>query len=97
MEEINVQSLKNSLREWQDQDVAGYFLGCALGMFPPDDGSLHGFRLVKGIFWGGADHEAGVLIRILDDLVHANILEWDSTTQRYRWKPGEDREENVGL
>jgi hypothetical protein len=72
--------LKERLADWQDYDVAGFFLGKALGVIPAEDTWWRS----KGLFWGGG----GVgfqLINVLDLLVDLGFLERQDDEGQYRW------------
>ena len=72
--------LKERLADWQDYDVAGFFLGKALGVIPAEDSWWRS----KGIFW--AADEVGIqLVDILKLLVDFGFLEQRDDYAQYRW------------
>lgn len=81
-------SLKEALADWQDSDVATYYLACCLGLMGPEDGSLDCFRNAKHVFWS-ANQLGEALGRFMDQLVECGVLEFDDagTNTRYRWNP----------
>jgi hypothetical protein len=77
------ETLKDALADWKDFDAAAYKLACCLGVLPfPSDGPPP----PKSLFWG-ANVLGESLVKILDDLVKADVLEFDDsgTNLRYRW------------
>ena len=79
-------TLKENLKEWTDFDVAAYLVGCAIGLFPPFDGSYDDFRKHKG-FFGTAGTVGEPLAYFLESLVDAKVLESDPGEIKYRWNP----------
>jgi hypothetical protein len=78
--------LKDRLADWQDVDVAGYFLGKALGVIAPETS----WGQAKGLFW--TSQPIGMaLIDTLRFLVDIGILEQREDYCEYRW-PGNLRE-----
>lgn len=78
------QILKETLADWEDPDLAAYKLACALGVFPPEDGSLNEFRNFKWMFWG-ANSLGDSLGGILDELAKNQVLKHDETTMKFKW------------
>ena len=85
------QTLRHSLAEWTDADVASYYVAVALGV-APDPGS-------KWDFWGGkkwmfwsANRLGEGLYRVLEMLVEAGVLEKDEDEMKFRWNPKFDWE-----
>lgn len=79
-------SLRETLTQWEDADIAAYKLGCALGVLPPEDGSYNGFQAVKHLFWG-ANSLGETLSGFLDELVRCNVLQYDEDNVKFRWNP----------
>jgi hypothetical protein len=77
-------SLKQSLSDWTDWDIAQYELAVVLGLIP------EGADFVvetKHIFW--SNHPLGRLLSaFLESLVDNDVLEFDAEVCMYRWKPG---------
>ena len=80
------QSLRHTLKEWEDLDIAAYKLGCAVGIFPPEDGSYFGFQSLKGLYWG-ANRFGESISGILDVLVKCDVLQYDEERMKIRWNP----------
>jgi hypothetical protein len=76
--------LKERLSEWQDFDVAGFFLGKALGVIPAE----RSWWRSKALFWG--DPVGTRLIKVLNLLVDSGFLERDDDEAKYRWAPDFD-------
>lgn len=77
---LTVQSLRDSLNEWQDVDLAMYYLAVALGLL--DDPKPFGGR--KDLFW--TNNSVGkVLFEQLNLLASIGILESDDN-DRFRWR-----------
>ena len=80
--------LRERLRDWEDFDVAGFYLGKALGVIPLDDS----FGKAKHLFWG--PHEDGMkLLDIVQFLVNRGFLEQRDPLGEYgeyRWRTGPD-------
>ena len=77
-------TLKESLKEWDDWDIAEYKLGIALGLFEEDNGSYDFFRENKFIFW--SKHPIGEFLQnTIRQMVELEILEFDYDEQKYRW------------
>jgi hypothetical protein len=76
--------LRERLRDWEDPDVAGFYLGKALGVIPPGDS----FSKAKHLFW--IAHEDGMkLLRLMEFLVDQGYLEHRdplSEYGEYRWR-----------
>jgi hypothetical protein len=80
---MNVLSLKKSLSEWTDFDVAAYWLAVALGIVDATD--FKQFGPLKWLFWTANPIEEG-LAEVLDKLVELGVLQKQSGPQ-YRWNP----------
>lgn len=70
------------LSTWQDSDVAHYYLGSVLGMFPNTP-----FNLVKGVV-STVNPKGTAIQRAADALVRAEILEYRNEPDgpQYRWR-----------
>lgn len=76
-------NLKKYLKNWEDIDVASFYLGCVLGIF--EDDSMENFRENKGTFWTNnslGDFLYDMLSRMSDE----NIIEMDYDKLIVRWK-----------
>jgi hypothetical protein len=71
--------LKERLAEWEDFDVAGFFLGKALGVIPEEKSWWQS----KGLFWG--DPVGFKLTNVLNLLVDLGFLERQDDEAQYRW------------
>ncbi|MDH5180588.1 MAG: hypothetical protein OEZ39_12050 [Gammaproteobacteria bacterium] len=76
--------LKERAQEWIEPDMAMYFVGCNLGIFPPPDSELSGYRAVKKILWSSNDIEE-TLELVIKRLYRNNILLFNEDTQKYKW------------
>jgi hypothetical protein len=76
--------LKERLSDWLDPDVAGFFLGKALGVIPVEQS----WGLSKGLFWG-PEPIGLVLVDTLRYLADAGILETRDDQFRWRAHPSE--------
>lgn len=80
--------LRERLLDWEDPDVAGFYLGKALGVIPPGDS----FGKAKGLFYSGRE-DAMKLIDLLIFLVDQGFLERRDPLGEYgefRWRTGPD-------
>jgi hypothetical protein len=77
-------SLREYLAEWTDPDVAMYYVGCCLGLFPPPDAEKAGFLAVKGILWSSNEIEE-TLELVMKRLFRNGALLLDEEKGRYRW------------
>ena len=73
MDETAAITLKKLLDDWEDLDVAAYYLACCLGLMDYDK-SFAKFREVKHVFWTG-NELSDFLYEMLNQLVKLNILE----------------------
>lgn len=73
--------IRETLREWEDWDVAEYKLGICLGMFPPEDGQFVNFRRHKHLWWS-TNPVGDALHDILKRLVTVGVLEFDEDERR---------------
>lgn len=84
-----VYSLKSSLKEWTEIDVAAFRAGVALGIIPPlsDEKEIYNFGGKKWVFW--TKNPLGTLLfDLLENLVRADILEkHENDDHLYRWNP----------
>lgn len=74
-------NLKTLLADWQDGDVAAYYLALTIGIFDDPDP------------WGGKKHIlwtnnplGNALYDMLVELANADVLEFDGDLVRYRWR-----------
>jgi hypothetical protein len=76
-------TIKISLREWTDWDLAAYNLGICLGLMPDE----RTFGNTKHVFW--SNHPLGNMLKaMLDRLVEHGVLEQrDEPDIQYRWNP----------
>lgn len=79
-------TLKHSLADWTDFDVASHYVAVALGV-APDPGR-------EGDCWGGkkwvfrsANPLGERLYRVLQTLAEYGVLEEDKEEMRFRWNP----------
>lgn len=79
---INIDnSIKEYLKDWQDYDVAQFYLGCVLGLFNNDNDT---FRAIKHIFW--TDNELGnFLFIMLEDMSNKKMLLIDRDKMMFKW------------
>jgi hypothetical protein len=76
--------VRERLRDWEDFDVAGFYLGKALGVIPPEDS----FRDAKGLFWS-AREDGMKLLDMVQFLVDQGFLEQRDPLGEYgeyRWR-----------
>ncbi len=76
-------NLKELLKDWEDQDISGYYLACCLGLIAYDS-SFMVFREAKHIFWT-KNPTSKMLYEMLEKMVEAEMLEFDDDETRYRW------------
>lgn len=83
MRETNVETLKCSLPDWTDWDVAGYFAGVALGLIDPECSPFP--TDAKHVFW--TDHPIGNLLHdLLEQLSSLGVLKRrEEPDVQYRW------------
>jgi hypothetical protein len=84
---MNALSLKELLREWEDQDTAAFQVGVTLGILPPDDPGHNTFRRFKGLLWSN-NPVGNFLYHSLDELVRLGFIEHDDNEMKYRWREG---------
>jgi hypothetical protein len=76
-----IPTLKEELAEWTDFDLAGLYAARCLGIFASDITTI---RQVKHVFWSA--HPVGEsIVRLLNELVKAGVLEYDEEDLRFRW------------
>ena len=78
------QTLKLSLAEWTDVDVAAYYVAVALGVAPDPGREWDSWGGRKGLFWSANPLGDG-LYRVLETLVETGVLEKDEEELKYRW------------
>ena len=71
------------LSDWEDPDVAEYYLACCLGLIDFDD-SFALFRESKHIFWTGNEIE-NMLNGMLEKMTENQMLEFNEAKGQYRW------------
>ena len=77
-------TLKELLVDWEDYDIASYYLACSLGIMKYDP-SFAIFRFVKGVFMTRTDLGT-MLAEMLDELAKQGILERNSEDDcQFRW------------
>ncbi|TLD70665.1 hypothetical protein FEM03_10135 [Phragmitibacter flavus] len=89
------QTLKHSLSEWTDADVAAYYVAIALGLAPDPGGEWKFWGGKKWVFWSANPLGDG-LYRILEMLTENGVIEKDGEESKYRWNPTYDWELYVG-
>jgi hypothetical protein len=70
------------LKNWEDPDIAEYYLACLLGLTKYDT-TYDEFRRTKGLYWTKND-VGDSLFEFLERLVALKVLEKDEDS-RYRW------------
>lgn len=80
---MSIIRLKELLRDWEDPDVAQYYLACCVGLMPFDKEFTH-FRSSKHLFWTDNAFRS-FLAEILGILVVNKVLEFDENESKYRW------------
>lgn len=81
MAEIRLSSL---LRNWEDPDVAQYYLACCLGIMVYDE-SFSIFRDLKHNFWT-ENPTSEALRSLLEVMRQYDLIEFDEDEIKYRWK-----------
>lgn len=84
-------TLRESLADWTDADVAVYYVAVALGVAPQPKAGSPGWGGKKWMFWGANPLGDG-LSRVLTLLVECGALEKDEEEEKYRWNPKFDWE-----
>jgi hypothetical protein len=89
------QTLRRSLAEWTDVDVASYYVAVALGVAPdPDPGNeWDSWGGKKGMFWSANPLGDG-LYRVLEMLAESGVLDKDEEQMKFRWNPKYDWEKH---
>jgi hypothetical protein len=80
------QTLRRSLADWTDADVAVYYVAVALGVAPDPGAEWDFWGDKKWLFWSANPLGDG-LYRILPVLVECGALEVDAQKEKYRWNP----------
>ncbi len=75
-----MRTLREALADWQDADIASYYLAAALGLI--NDPDPWGGR--KDIFWTNNPISIGLYDQ-LRQLAVIGVLEFDEETKRFRW------------
>jgi hypothetical protein len=76
-------TLKELLKDWEDQDICAYYLACSLGLIEYDE-SWTVFRENKYIFWSN-NPTSEFLYEALRKMAEVQMLEFDDDETRYRW------------
>jgi hypothetical protein len=79
-------TLRRSLAEWTDADIASYYVAVALGIAPAPGKEWDFWGGKKWMFWTANPLGEG-LYRILDMLTESGVLEKDQEEMRFRWNP----------
>lgn len=82
------QTLKQSLQDWVDVDVAMYYVAIALGLTPVPEKAESYWGNRKDIFWSNNPLGTG-LFHVLEMLTSVGVLE-KSEDNFYRWHPDFD-------
>jgi hypothetical protein len=80
------QTLRCSLAEWTDPDVAAYYVAVALGVAPDPGDTWDHFGGKKWMFWSANSLGYG-LVKVLDMLAENGVLEKDEDQMKFRWNP----------
>jgi len=72
--------LKNDLREWEDVDIAAFYLACNLGLMKKGD-----FPVKAKFVFHSANKIGDALYKMLHDLEGLGILERHPTEHQFRW------------
>jgi len=83
------QTLRRSLAEWTDVDVASYYVAVALGVAPDPGSEWDSWGGKKWMFWSANPIGDG-LYRVLEMLTESGVLEKDEDQMKYRWNPKYD-------
>lgn len=76
-------NLKELLAEWEDYDIAQYYLACSLGIMNYDQDFSKEYKKVKGVFW--INNKVGnMLYNILESMVEGELLETNDDGM-FRW------------
>lgn len=76
--------LEHGAKDWIETDIAMYFAGCCLGIFPPPDENFDGYRIVKSILWS-SNETSETLEIIIKRLVRNNVLIFDEEKELFKW------------
>lgn len=88
---LQSQTLKRSLTEWTDADVASYYVAVALGVAPDPGNEWDFWGGKKWMFWSANPLGEG-LYQVLEMLTASEVLEKDEEKMRFRWNPTFDWE-----
>ena len=80
------QTLRRSLAEWTDVDIAAYYVAVALGVAPDPGNEWDFWGGKKWMFWSANPLGEG-LSQVLDMLAESGVLEKDATEMMFRWNP----------
>jgi hypothetical protein len=81
------QTLRRSLADWTDVDVACYYVAVALGIAPDPGDKWDFWGGKKWMFWS-ANTIGGSMYRVLEDLAQAGVLEKrEGDDMQFRWNP----------
>ena len=76
-------NFRELIKDWEDQDIAAYYLACCLGL-AVYDASFNTFRETKRLFWT-KNPTSKLLYEMLEKMVESEMLEFDDDETRYRW------------
>ena len=77
-----MRKIEELFENWEDFDVAQYYLACLLGLMDYDE-TWDEFRRVKGVFW--TNNKIGnMLCNMLEKMVESKILEKNEDSE-FRW------------
>jgi hypothetical protein len=85
------QTLRHSLTEWTDDDIASYYVAVALGVAPDPGNEWSFWGGKKWMFWATNPLGDG-LYHVLKMLAESGVLEWDEDGGKFRWNPNFDWE-----
>jgi hypothetical protein len=74
--------LRDRLQDWTEWDVAGFYLGRAIGILPDH----YSFGSAKGMMYGASPGEPGRhIILLLNLLADIGVLEMRNSYTEFRW------------
>ena len=90
---LHSQTLRRSLAEWTDADVASYYVAVALGIAPDSGKEWDFWGGKKWMFWSANPLGDG-LYRVLEMLTESGVLEKDEDEMKFRWNQKFDWEKH---